>query len=170
MKTKRGDIQALRAGNWWERTSSSRWWDSEMRVFCLQLIIPTVRCHLEQLSPPLCLFHWECPGQMLRRKRQTLLGQLFKAVHVHKTCTCTHQAALMLAPVHPKPRGRAGKTGPGHQVSPLWAVLVPTCETLHGEINSKKKSPLVWQRSARPSSRTCQAVIPSDSLWSHERH
>ena len=45
----------------------------------------------------------------------------------------------MLAPGHPKPRGRAGKAGPGHQVSPLWAVLVPTRETLRGEINSKKK-------------------------------
>ena len=59
---------------------------------------------------------------MLRRKSQTLLGQLFKAVTGR-----------------PKPRGRAGKAGPEHQVPPLWAMLVPTCETLHGEINSKKK-------------------------------
>lgn len=69
-----------------------------MRVFCLQFTIPTVRCHLEQLSPP-CVFSIGKCLTNAKGKSQTLLGQLFKAVHVHKEGTCTHQAASHAGPL-----------------------------------------------------------------------
>lgn len=76
----------------------------------------------------------------------------------------------MLAHVHPKPRGRAGRTAPGHQVWPLWAVPVPTCGTSHGEIHGEKKSLCVAKVSKAISEDLPGCVIPSDSLWIHIRH